>query len=169
MFLRKLDLLVKDFYFKENDLGDIGKFTAKENVDNIIITLDHCYADKNKQEYWNQNYVKTQDCLFENKEITTFPLIQLKLGYCQGEVLPGQMINTTFFTASSVFTKTDHFSNSRKYSESDDFTRSNDFTNSKGFTSSSVFTDSLTFTPSHYFNATDYFTASHTFTRSSKF
>ena len=151
VFVRKLDLLFQNFYFKENNMNGYGKFASKENQDNLKITLDYFFANSNNQNYWNLNYVTTTNCVFENKQITTFGIRQLKLGHCQSEVPPGQMIITSLFTASTVFTKSEVFTKSDHFSESD------------------VFTESRSFTPSHHFNATNYFTASNTFSPSSKF
>lgn len=58
IFVRTKDLIVDNFYFSENNLGDVGKFTAKENNDTLIIRLVNCYADTNRQEYWSMNYAK---------------------------------------------------------------------------------------------------------------
>lgn len=175
VFVRTNDLLVENFYFVENQFNGVGKLAAKENEDNLKITLLNCYADTGNQNCWDQTYIKTESCDFGYKSITTFPLRQLNLGHCQGEIPPGQMIITSFFTASFVFSpsspysKSNVFSKSGYFTKSDKFTRSSQFTQSSHFTQSSDFTRSMTFTPSYHFNQSHFFTASKTFTSSNTF
>lgn len=175
IFVRKLNLLVQNFYFKENNMNGYGKFASKENNDKLEITLDYCFADSNDQNYWNLDYVKTQNCVFENKPITTFGIRQLNLGHCQGEVKPGQMIITSLFTASFVFSKSDHFTSSEKFTESRTFTPShhfnatNFFTPSDSFTPSGSFTLSSKFSKSNEFSNSDHFTKSAVFSESFEF
>lgn len=157
IFVRKKDALIQNCYFIDNNYGINGKFVEKENEDNIHISLVDCYADTNDSIRWNFDYIMTSNCNFNDLNVNTYPLRFVKLGNCEGEVPPGPIIITDFFTPSSCF------------SQSQDFIASSDFTNSQEFSKSSYFSKSSPFTKSNNFNQTNTFTPSKTLTNSQFF
>lgn len=148
IFVRTKNCDVENFYFSQNNLNGVGLFAAKENTDNLIITLINCYADTDDFNYWKATYIKTTNCNFTNAPIETFPIRQLNLGHCQGEQPPGDMIITSIFTPSSPFspssayTKSNQFTESNKFSQSSKFSKSNEFSNSEKFSQTKKFSKS---------------------------
>lgn len=157
IFIRKKNLLVQNFYFTKNDLTHDGKLASIEIGDTLTVNLLGCYADTNNKNHWEYPNVTTENCGFHDVEITTFGLRQLKLGRCLGDVDPGPIIITNFFTPSNPF------------SYSKEFSKTEGFTETERFSKSSAFTESRTFTPSLNWNQSKFFTASKSFTPSSKF
>lgn len=168
VFVRINDLIIENFYFKENNLIDSGLFAEREHDNNINIKLIGCYADTNEALKWKADYIITTDCHFDEIYSNTYKLKQLNLGSCQGEELPGPMIISSFFTASSPFTSSSLFS-SIMFSKSDLFSKSSSFTDSKKFSGSDKFSKSNYFTGSGKFDKTNYFTGSGKFSNSNKF
>lgn len=133
VFVRTNDLLVENFYFSQN------KFASREMGDTLTITQKKCFADTGKNDLWKLDYVETE----------TFPLRQLSLGLCQGDVEPGNMVITSLFTASSGFSPSDFYTRSSDFSESNGFlpTYHLTFTQSSLFSNSNLFTESKIITP----------------------
>ena len=121
IFVREKPLTVKNFYFFRNDFGTIGKITARDSKKKQInISLENCYADfEDTTGKFDENYVTIANCSFSNPILKTFPLRQLQLGHCQGEIPPGPMIITSLFTASEIFKSTKGFSKSNVFSDSE--------------------------------------------------
>lgn len=163
VFVRIKDLLVENFYFIDNDLGIKGLLAAKENADDIKITLSGCYAETSNISKWDESYVETIDCKFGEEEFETFPLRQLNLGSYQGEMSPGPMIITSFFTPSSSFSPSSEYTFSKQFSESAKFTNSQKFSNSDPFSKTKSFTHSDLFSKSDEFIESSKFTNSHLF------
>lgn len=170
VFVMDKNLVIENFYFIDNYYNDNGKFVGRENKEiNVKITMINCYANNNDRNLWSGDFIETKDCNFDNMQVTTIELIQLNLGDCQGEATAGQMVITSFFTASSQFSPSSPYTKSQVFTKTAKFTSSGQFSQSSKFTESSPFTQSSTFTPSHHFNATDYFTPSDKFSPSSSF
>ena len=168
VFVRKENLLVEKFYFSQNDFGEHGKFTSKKFSGELNITLKNCYADVSAT-LWDTNFVTVVDWHFSDVKIETFPLRQLSLGLCQGDVAPGNMIITSLFTASSVYTKSDMFSGSNKLSKSIDFTHSDEFLPTYFFGQSHSFSPSKSFSSSKQFTQSNAISGSNDFTKSTHF
>ena len=162
VFVRINDIIIENFYFKENNLSDSGLFAEREHDSNIDIKLIGCYADTKKASKWEADYIITTDCHFDEIYSNTYELKQLNFGSCQGVELPCPMIISSFFTASSPFTL------SSLFSKSDLFSKSSSFTDSKKFSGSDKFSKSNYSTGSGKFNKTNYFTGSGKFRNSNK-
>lgn len=170
IFVRKKDLVVENFYFVKNDFGEKGRIASIEYGDSATVELIGCVADIDDEKLWNVENVSTSNCDFRRRDdIQTFPLRQLQLGNCQGDVPPGPMIITSFFTSSMSFSKSGDFSDSEKFSESNKFTKSRSFTPSYNWNQTHYFTPSHTFTHSKNFSASNEFSNSGHFTRSKYF
>lgn len=89
-------------------------------------------ADIDDVKFWNVQNVSNCDFVVR-ENVHTFPLRQLQLGRCQGDVPPGPMIITSFFTASETFSFSEMFTKSDAFSYSYKFTESKDVTKSSGF------------------------------------
>lgn len=182
IFVREKNLNVHNFYFFNNVFNDNGKLTEKNrnSVTHLTITLEGCYADFEDVK-WDDSFVSVTGCTFKFPIQKTFPLRQLHLGHCQGDIPPGPMIISSFFTASSPFsvsddfTKSNDFSNSKKFTSSGDFTKSSDFTESNKFSHSNLFSKSDDFTSltvfsdSKIFSKSNFFSQSRPFTESKEF
>ncbi|KAK8882979.1 hypothetical protein M9Y10_045626 [Tritrichomonas musculus] len=170
IFIREKSIKVTNFYFFRNNFSNGARIAERDiNKGKANITLDGCYADFAKPDDWNQDYVSYLNCKFTNPIEKTFPLRQLQLGHCEGDIPPGPMIISSFFTASSPFTQSSVFSKSDLFTPSKKFTGSKPFTPSSKFTGSKSFTSSGKFTMSGLFTASKKFTDSKPFTQSSKF
>ena len=86
IFVRNYDLLVVNFYFSQNNLCKEAKLASREMFNNLEIKLINCFIDTDNTEFWYLDYIKLEKFNFNDKEIVTFPLRQLSLGLCQGDV-----------------------------------------------------------------------------------
>lgn len=141
IFVRNNDLLVDNFYFSHNNFCKEAKLASREMSNDLEIKLINCFIDTDNTEFWNLDYLKLENFKFSDKEIETFPLRQLSLGLCQGDVAPGNMVITSLFTASSAFSPSDSYTHSSYFTKSDNFVSTNLFSSSCNFSNSNSFTN----------------------------
>lgn len=170
IFVREKPLLVKNFYFFNNVFRDNGKVAERDiKYGHTKIIIEDSFMDFNDQNKWDTSYVSIVNCDFNDKTLKSFPLRQLKLGHCEGEIPPGPMIISSFFTASSPFSDSNDFTKSSVFSHSSDFSESKVFTNSQPFSKTDEFTETEKFSQSEKFSKSNSFPPSSAFTSSNTF